>query len=1086
MLAVADVPARLWANEVLHRLADVSAALTAEIEQRGRPRPTGTGSLGAHRSEKAYQRLLEQLPEAIVVHQQGRIVTANQAASTIVGAEGAEALLGQPVLNFVHPDFRALALQRIALTQEEGIEAGWIEEKFLRLDGQPIDVLVLASPVTYAGNPATQVVVVDISERKQVEARLRENESRYRELWVSAQRQAQELALLDQARAALAHELDLPNMIRAVVESIAETFGYALVSLYLLEGEQLLLQHEVGYAGVIRTIPLSMGVTGRTARTGQPILVEDVSGDPDFLEAMPGVVSEVCVPLFDHRRVVGILNVESVEGVRLTQDDLRLMVALSQHISLAIERARLYSEARASERALRRQNEYLAALHDTALALMDRHDVADLLHTIVARAGQLVGTEHGYVYLRETGSDQMMIQVATGAFADYIGFRIAPGEGLSGLSWQTGEPQVVDHYAVWPGHLRGFEKVPFRATMAVPLLSGSMVRGVIGLAHVESERRFGPAEVAMLSRFAQLASLALDNAQLYTSLQQELGERKRAEEALRASEERLLTLASNADVMLFAMDAEGRVLVLRGKGLHKLGLEQDEWVGRSVFTVQAGNEIVLENIRRALAGETFSSIEAMQSVIFETFYSPFYNEMGRFAGTIGVAIDITERKRVEDKLIYDALHDALTGLPNRSFFMDRLEQALERARRRPDGLFAVLFLDLDRFKVINDSMGHLAGDDLLITIARRLEECLRPTDTVARLGGDEFTILLEEMAHAEDAIVVAERVQQALGQPFVLNNQEVFVSASIGIVPGEPGYERPDELLRNADLAMYRAKALGKARHAVFDHAMHVSAVALLKLETALRHAIERAEFRVHYQPIVSLHSRRIAGFEALIRWQHPEQGLIAPGAFMEIAEETGLIWAIGQWSLHEACRQMAEWQRRFPAYSGLPINVNISGKQLLQRDLVQQIAHTLQATGLPAHSLKLELTESAIADNKETVTHTLAQLRALGVFIQLDDFGTGYSSLGYLHQFPIDTLKIDRSFIKKLAVDGEHAIVQTIITLAHSLGMDVVAEGVESEEQVRLLRVLQCEYGQGYHFARPLDPETAETLMALEAGRGE
>jgi diguanylate cyclase (GGDEF)-like protein/PAS domain S-box-containing protein len=442
--------------------------------------------------------------------------------------------------------------------------------------------------------------------------------------------------------------------------------------------------------------------------------------------------------------------------------------------------------------------------------------------------------------------------------------------------------------------------------------------------------------------------------------------------------------------------------------------------------------------------------------------------------------DITDRKRAEERLLHEAFHDGLTGLPNRALFMDHLKLSVERGKRRDDRLFAVLFLDLDRFKVINDSLGHMVGDQLLVGIARRLEICLRPGDTVARLGGDEFTVLLEDLMSVTEAIEVADRLQKALALPFNLNGHEVFTTVSIGIALSSTGYDRPEEVLRDADTAMYRAKMLGKARHEVFDKTMHARAMHLLQMESDLRRAIERKEFVLHYQPIVALETGTIRGFEALIRWQHPERGFVSPGEFIPIAEETGLIIPIGQWVLEEACRQIHEWQEQFPQYPPLQISVNLSGKQFNTSNLIDQVRRVLSETNVEPHSLKLEITESMVMENFETAIEMLNQLRTLGLELSIDDFGTGYSSLSYLHRFPISTLKIDRSFVSRMSDNNENAeIVRTIMMLARSLKMDVVAEGVETTDQLTQLAMLECEYGQGYYFSKPLDVAGAARLLA-------
>lgn len=431
-----------------------------------------------------------------------------------------------------------------------------------------------------------------------------------------------------------------------------------------------------------------------------------------------------------------------------------------------------------------------------------------------------------------------------------------------------------------------------------------------------------------------------------------------------------------------------------------------------------------------------------------------------------------------------AFHDALTGLPNRALLADHLKLAIERAKRREDHLFAVLFLDLDRFKNINDSLGHTIGDQLLIAIARRVEGCLRPMDTVARLGGDEFAILLDGLEDFSHAIHVAERVQDELMQPFNLKGHEVYTTASIGIALSTTGYDHPENILRDADIAMYRAKDNGKARYELFDTVMHTRAVALLKLENDLRRAIERQEFRVFYQPIISLQTDQIAGFEALVRWEHPERGFVSPDEFIPLSEETGLIMEIGHFVLRESCRQMREWQKSLQR--PLMLSVNLSGKQFIQPNLIGQIKGILDETDFDPRWLRLEITESVVMENAEAATSMLLQLRELGAHLSIDDFGTGYSSLSYLHRFPVTTLKIDRSFIGRMGEGDENSeIVRTIMTLANNLGMEVVAEGVETEEQLAQLRTLKCEYGQGYLFSRPVNAEAAGMLILEKSPKG-
>ncbi|MDJ0508070.1 MAG: EAL domain-containing protein [Crocosphaera sp.] len=434
---------------------------------------------------------------------------------------------------------------------------------------------------------------------------------------------------------------------------------------------------------------------------------------------------------------------------------------------------------------------------------------------------------------------------------------------------------------------------------------------------------------------------------------------------------------------------------------------------------------------------------------------------------------------IKQQLLHDALHDSLTKLPNRSLFLERVNSALKRVQEEDDYAFAVLVIDLDRFKMINDSGGHTVGDLLLIGVSRTLETLISLADTVARIGGDEFAILLDPIRDVNEALKVAEQVKQTLTTSFLIEEQEIFTSPSIGVTISMPSYNSAAEILRDANLAMGEAKDKGRARYELFNPQMHRQALKLITLERDLRYAIDKQEFDIYYQPIMDLNNIKLVGFEALIRWQHPHKGFISPGEFIPVAEETGLIISIGKMVLEKVCYQIETWKKKFPNGKLLKVAVNLSSQQLKEENLIEEIDNILKKTGLNPHNLKVEITETSLIENSIITSQLLRQLKERNLEISLDDFGTGYSSLSYLHRFPVDTLKIDRSFVNCIGKTEENLkIIQSIITLAHNLGMEVVAEGIETQEQLVYLQKSHCDFGQGYFFDRPLPSKEAEKLL--------
>ncbi len=589
----------------------------------------------------------------------------------------------------------------------------------------------------------------------------------------------------------------------------------------------------------------------------------------------------------------------------------------------------------------------------------------------------------------------------------------------------------------------------------------------------------GRDEIAELGRSINALLATVEEAQV------ELHE---GQERYRRSEERYSLAARAASDGLWDWSVtEGeayfspRFKEMLGYGEAELGPRPSEWLSRVHPEDQAALQLQLD------AADSGSPSEIEHRILHKdgtyrwslsrwvTLRSPD----GVIVRRVGSLSDIAARRVAEEHLRRQALFDALTGLPNRALLLDLLRRALARSRRHPEETCGLLFIDVDRFKYVNDSLGHAAGDQLLCELARRIERCVRPEDTVARLAGDEFVVLLESLRAPSDATRVAERIQGEVGQPIRLGEAETFASVSIGIAIGSGGDQGPEDLIRAADTAMYRAKALGRSGHQVFDSRMHEEATTLLNLEHNLRHALERSEFEVHYQPIVRIESSKIVGFEALVRWRHPTRGLVSPGQFVPLAEESGLIVAIGQWVLERACADGQEWQQEFGPEPPLTLSVNLSARQLVELDLREKVDAVLRRTGFDPGRLHLEITESAIMRRPDHVTVVLGQLKDMGIHVSIDDFGTGYSSLSYLHLFPVDFLKIDRSFVTSMqTVAKQRRIVETILLLARNLGVGVIAEGVEEEAQRVALHALGCVLGQGYLFSKPVNAEGVRGLL--------
>lgn len=750
--------------------------------------------------------------------------------------------------------------------------------------------------------------MADITDRRLAEDALRESEQQHRALSISAERHANEVQLLDRVRKSISRELELPEVFRTVVDATVEHLGYDFAGLYIVCGDELVLQHQRGYpddADVYERISLSSGVVGSVARTGEPCLIDDVRGDPEYLEITPEAVHELCVPLVDDGRVVGVFNVETRDERPLDDQDLQMLMSVAEHVTTAFARSRLYQKVRESELRLR--------------------TVLQSVQEVVFQ----VDTEGRWSFLNQ-------------AWEEISGFPVEYALGRH--PWEFGTDT---------------NRVELRSVVE------ALVSGV-----VEEVRR------------------------------------------------------------------EFRIVTSDGS---------KRWVEAHAVRSNAGAP-------------------------------PF-----ELSGTL---IDITERKRTEQLLIesqdryrFLALHDPLTGLPNRALFMERLEKAV-RDHSVPGAGAAVLFLDLDGFKLVNDSFGHEIGDRLLVQVAIRLRQCVREGDMVARLGGDEFAVLIGGVVGSRIPEETSHRILAALREPFDIDGIDVVVGTSIGVVCHVDSSESGTDVLRKADTALYAAKAAGRGVYALYEPHMSAAVLAKVRQEAELRHAIEAHQLVLHYQPAFDLRTGKVTGAEVLVRWQHPEHGLLPPAQFIALAESTGLIVPLGAQVLREACRQSREWQLR--CGRTVPrLSVNLSARQLHEPTIVQDLATIMTSEGVDPSLVEFEITESAVMADGRVARRALSELRALGVHLAIDDFGTGYASLSSLRDLPVDGVKIDRGFVAGLGRDRASApIVRAIAELAKALGLAVTAEGIETVEQLARIRAIGIDAGQGYYFTRPLPSDAVGSFL--------
>jgi diguanylate cyclase (GGDEF)-like protein/PAS domain S-box-containing protein len=891
--------------------------------------------------------------------------------------------------------------------------------------------LIFAPDGTIIGTSGT---LIDITKRKLA---LVERDRLFEQL----QREREDLAALSTVTANAVSTLNLEQLLNVLLLRIAEVTHADTAVILLVDNSdlpeelppRLCVRASIGLDEELRScfsVAIGEGFAGTIAATMQPLYLEDAQNNQ--LISSPaiksrGIRSMMGVPLKRHGKLVGVLHVDWCSVYPHNERVLHLLEITAERCTMAILNAQLYETTKQLQEHLQLQ--------------IDRMPIACILQDKDFRAFD-------------------WNPAATKIFG--WGKAEVLGQFLPDLIVPTAARPQVD-------------KILQR------LKAGDMQANSVNENVTKAGRR-------IICEWHNTPLKQADGSIIgFLSMVQDVTQKQQAEQELRESERRYHTLAKVVPVGIFRTNAVGDCIYVNERWCDLTGLTLEASLGEGwrESVHPEDKEYVLQTWYQAITDNSLLQLEYRVHRADKSIFWVFcqakaeISKNGEVSGYVGTIVDISDRVLAEEQLRQRTFYDALTALPNRVLFAERLQSAITKRLLTDNSLFAILLLDLERFQIVKYSLGHRVAEQLLVVSAEKLGMCLRPQDTLARVGSDEFAILLPDIESLEEAIAIAECIHQEMKSPFELDGCEVFSTTNIGIVSGSLSYDNPEDFLQAADTALHHAKRLGKGRHVVFHPAMHYGAVERLQLETDLLRAIERQQFQVCYQPIVSIVTGKLTGFEALVRWYHPTKGLISPTEFIPLAEETGLIGWIDRWVLREACRQMRLWQEELSTPLSVTMSVNLSGLQLSQLGLIERIDRIIQETGVHGKNLKLEITESVMMGNTAFEINMLQQLKSLGIKLSIDDFGTGYSSLARLHQLPIDTLKIDRSFVNRMGVDHDSLeIVRTIITLAHRLDMDVIAEGVETEAHLSELASMECEYGQGYLFSEPVSSEIALKLI--------